>query len=330
MNFKSLTSCFSGLNHLSEDELRSRYALVRGVAEFLNAFGGVDDDVKRIATTDLLHLVKRVSNEVFVCGTFPVSLAHLALPTLQSILDRFTLYNGIMTESNAQSLSKFIDLPPTVVSGIEYAPVDRLTFLQIYTACEKFRKKIPQAKKFLVLFNHWLVASTIEPEQIIPLIFPPVGQLPPQVISTEEVYLSGERLWLVTTAIGSLRFLLFFDSVPSSIDNALRPLFASVAQPHERLVAHAKKRDEVAFLYKNDANSALRNTGNFSADFNFFSVKAKELMVTSADHRNTWTCVRSGGGRKVMTRIANVKSLTECKAGFQKFANKQLGSVYIG
>ena len=240
---------FSGLDKLGIDSKRSTFALLMGLIDFTAFFNADIDAFRHVSTGKALHVIKRIQSNTDMhmwCSFLPETNTYLAENLMLCILDKFELFNGpfsfdciaemstvlsqILLDGKSQSSFN------QTLRGVEYAPVDRQTFLEMYSNMSRFRRSMLQLGRvkvsdFALLFNDSLVVSSMTPEQIVR-------------ISTERAKMRQvfwpDKKFLVTAINGKFRFLFLFKSLPENevLEIQLKKLFSSSEKSHARLEMH--------------------------------------------------------------------------------------------
>ena len=326
----------------------------------------MDSDFKTVRLDRSLIALQQVptQEDTFVCCCFAKETCEgTAREFIASLLDRFHLYSGELTVSSASQLTAALQhlfviekkFPGFSVSGLEYAPVDRLSFLQLWGLFTGLQRKL-SISDFVIFFKDQLVLSSLAPSETLRLPLPTThsDSLPPQVISCEDIYCwegGWRKKFLVTAALAHFRFLFLSAEqlAPSAIEEHLRPIFGTseIARSHERLDSQLKavrmEEDQRRFIYANRSNCARRVSAtpkrrNFQVVEEdaqaFASIKDKinqsEFSEILLNSQGRWLC-----GKKVLDRecylIVDKKvTLGDCRSEIETFAKESLGGVFMG
>lgn len=220
-----------------------------GLIDFTSFFNASVDTFRHISTGKCLHMIKRIDSNPDMhiwCSFTPNTHPSLAESLMLHIIDRFELYNGpfsfdCIAEMSSVLSQILIEGKSTssfnqMIRGIEYAPVDRQTFLEMYSIMARFRRTMLKLARvevtdFALLFNDSVVVSSLPADHIVK-ICKERGKM-------RQVFLDGKK-FLVTEASGKFRFFFLFKSLPETdiLEISLKKIIGASEKSHARLEAH--------------------------------------------------------------------------------------------
>jgi len=326
------------------------FALFLGLVDFTAFFGSQASEFRHVQTDKTLNVVKQIPSnpDLYLwCVFSPKTSRSVAESLIDMIIRRFEFYNGPFAFDCIQHLSSvlsqiFLDGKTTcafnqIAEGVEYAAVDRQTFLEMYGLVNRFSQRMAKAGNsisgFAVTFKSAVVASSLTPDQLL--------QISRERAKSVQIYFP-EKKFLMTAVAANFRFFFIFESLPDPVifDLNLEELIRASETAHARLESNSSENsDSAKFIYTNSANNALRISADsrgrkFQADDSFCRVaeNLEEEVFLLAD--GNWFCGRQILDRRAFilvegSKMKKINSLGECKGKVENFCKTTLGSVFM-
>jgi hypothetical protein len=339
------------INELREKHQATKFPLIKGIMDFNETFTSKnqtsDEERKWFSiehSSSELTFIQEIEDKLFISGEFVDSTS--ASSSSMTSLSKDFMSRLIQSFDVWIELEKFASIPvfqetltqtllrlsaSNSMPGLNYAPVDRVTFLEIRNTAVRLSQKLG-VDDFAVFYKNQLITTTLNLLSVEHLVDADCLSKPSAVYENIKFTGSAARGKLLIKKCFSEEFGFWFfcgDNQKSfNLDpsNFLWPSDLDLQRIKDKLDLHeskAPRNEKLKFVYKNLVNRAVRTNklekmGHLNSD--------GYLTISGED--NQWSAVKRSLERVSYLEFKNVKNLNDALKEISKFEEGVLGSVF--